>query len=288
MTNRREALSYIATGTLFGGIIGYYTGAQELLGIQSEEVVRVPDREQPTETPSDPPTETPPPVTETPSPPPTETPSQPDVSATAYYTFEGTGERLIDRSENNHNGQLNNAQRISGSTGKGLAFDRDRATYATLGSPSELTPGSGSFTISLRFQTTNTIGAGNQNKQRLLAIRDGSNERVVITIKGEEPRVTASLSEGGYSPDAVGADSNAMHADGEWHHIVLQRDMADRQIRLYVDGNQVDRAEVTQVTINPGAPVYLGAQPEYPNPRYYTGKIDEVGIFRQALTPSEL
>lgn len=68
MTNRREALSYIATGTMFGGIIGYYAGAQELLGIQSEEVVREPDSEQPTETPSDPPTEASP----------TETPSQPD------------------------------------------------------------------------------------------------------------------------------------------------------------------------------------------------------------------
>lgn len=36
MSDRREALSYIGAGAI-GGMIGYYTGAQELLGIQSSE-----------------------------------------------------------------------------------------------------------------------------------------------------------------------------------------------------------------------------------------------------------
>lgn len=40
MVTRREALSYISAGTMFGGIAGYYVGAQELLGIQSDTVVR--------------------------------------------------------------------------------------------------------------------------------------------------------------------------------------------------------------------------------------------------------
>lgn len=291
MASRREVLSYISAGTMFGGIVGYYIGAQEILGIQSEEVVRVRDSEQSTGTPSsDPTSETPSePTPETTSDTTTETPSQPtEGSATAYYSFEGSGSKLIDRSDNNHTGKLNNAQRVSGHTGKGLAFDRSQGTHSILGSSGELTPGSDSFTISLRFQTTNTTGAGNQNKQRLLAIRGGTNERVVLTIKGDEPRATASLSEGGYNPDSVKAESSAMHADGKWHHIVLSRDVEERQIRFYVDGNQVDQTEVTQVTINPDAPVYLGGQPEYANPRYYTGKIDEVGLYSQALTPDEL
>lgn len=48
MTSRREFMNYIGTGAI-GGMIGYYAGAQELLGIQSEEVVRPSTEDTPTE-----------------------------------------------------------------------------------------------------------------------------------------------------------------------------------------------------------------------------------------------
>lgn len=278
MALRREIMSYLGAGAI-GGIVGYYTGAQELLGIQSQETVRpVPQEEQPPEN-QDQPTE------EEQS---TTPPQSVGGDAAAYYTFEGSGTELIDRSENSHTGRLNNAQRVSGRTGDGLSFELSQQTYSVLGSPGELTPGSDSFTVSLHFQTTNTRTGGGSNKQRVLAIRGSTNERVVFTLLGEEPRAAASLSEGGYDPDDLRQDSNAMIADGEWHHLVLQRDMDDRQIRFYVDDEKVDQTEVTQVNIDPDAPVYLGGQPEYPNPRHYTGKIDRVGIYSQALTPAEL
>lgn len=68
MALRREIISYLGTGAI-GGIIGYYTGAQHLLGIQSEEVVTVSDSEEPTaESMEEPPENT---LTET------QTPTQP-------------------------------------------------------------------------------------------------------------------------------------------------------------------------------------------------------------------
>lgn len=50
MALRREIMNYLGTGAI-GGIVGYYVGAQGLLGIQSEEVVRRPpeDEDQPPE-----------------------------------------------------------------------------------------------------------------------------------------------------------------------------------------------------------------------------------------------
>ncbi|MFC7058915.1 hypothetical protein [Halovenus salina] len=48
MTDRRDFIGYIGTGAI-GGIVGYYVGAQELLGIQSEEVVRSSSDDTPTE-----------------------------------------------------------------------------------------------------------------------------------------------------------------------------------------------------------------------------------------------
>jgi hypothetical protein len=53
MADRRDFMGYIGTGAI-GGIAGYYVGARELLGIQSEEVVRpstedTPSKNTPTE-----------------------------------------------------------------------------------------------------------------------------------------------------------------------------------------------------------------------------------------------
>jgi hypothetical protein len=79
MTDRRDFMGYIGTSAI-GSMVGYYVGAQELLGIQSE-----------TETPP-PETETPPPETETP-PPETETPP-PETASDSFedaFTTRETG-----------------------------------------------------------------------------------------------------------------------------------------------------------------------------------------------------
>jgi hypothetical protein len=53
MAERRDFMRYIGTGAI-GSIVGYYIGAQELLGIQSEEVVRRSTENTPTgDTPAD-------------------------------------------------------------------------------------------------------------------------------------------------------------------------------------------------------------------------------------------
>jgi hypothetical protein len=72
MPSRREVLNYIGTGAI-GGMVGYYVGARELLGIQSDRVVRVYDSGQPTEQPAQQPTEQP---TQQPTEQPTEQPTQ--------------------------------------------------------------------------------------------------------------------------------------------------------------------------------------------------------------------
>lgn len=68
MSTRREVMNYIGTAAI-GSIVGYYVGAQELLGIQSEEVVRNPEPEETTERSVEDPTEGP---TEEPTEEPTE------------------------------------------------------------------------------------------------------------------------------------------------------------------------------------------------------------------------
>lgn len=48
MSNRRKFINYVGTGAI-GGILGYYVGAQELLGIQSDDAETIPNTTEPTD-----------------------------------------------------------------------------------------------------------------------------------------------------------------------------------------------------------------------------------------------
>ena len=81
---------------------------------------------------------------------------------------------------------------------------------------------------------------------------------------------------------------------GEWHHIVGTYDGA--QLQLYVDGVAVGNPRLHTGTILPmprGGFLAIGSEDgrrtNNPNePRYFHGDIDEVAIYRRALTPLEV
>jgi len=81
---------------------------------------------------------------------------------------------------------------------------------------------------------------------------------------------------------------------GDWHHVVGTYD--GTQLQLYVDGVAVGSPRPHTGTILPmpkGGFVAIGSEDgrrtNDPNePRYFKGSIDEVGIYRRALTPDEV
>jgi concanavalin A-like lectin/glucanase superfamily protein len=81
---------------------------------------------------------------------------------------------------------------------------------------------------------------------------------------------------------------------GEWHHIVGTYD--GTQLQLYVDGVAAGNPRLHTGTILPmpkGGFLAIGSEDgrrtNNPNePRYFHGDIDEVAIYRRALTPQEV
>ncbi|MBP1903384.1 surface glycoprotein (TIGR04207 family), partial [Halorubrum trapanicum] len=206
-----------------------------------------------------------------------------DVSPTAAYDFEGTGSTVVDRTGNGYTGELNGANRVPGRNGTVLSFDR--SSYAQLGSADTLDPRNGSYSVSLWFKTDSVSGPNSV----LFAKRGDDNERVKIALHNNgsgEGNVGVNFKD---DPglDNDGIRSSETYTDGTWHRVLVVRDAGTDSIELYVDGELIGTTTDTQGDINPTGPAYLGAQPEYPNDRYYTGQLDDVRVSKLSLDPGE-
>jgi Concanavalin A-like lectin/glucanases superfamily/Domain of unknown function (DUF1929)/Bacterial Ig domain/Glyoxal oxidase N-terminus len=71
---------------------------------------------------------------------------------------------------------------------------------------------------------------------------------------------------------------------GTWSHLALTYDGA--QLRLYLNGNQVASAARTGPITPSTTPLWMGGNSPYGE--YFNGRIDEVRIYKTALTPSEI
>ena len=78
--------------------------------------------------------------------------------------------------------------------------------------------------------------------------------------------------------------------DGNWHHIAAVRDFAGKTLTLYVDGQEVQKAEgVTTGALNQSATelMFIGGDDESGN-RTFAGAIDELVITPKALSAAEV
>ena len=255
MALRREIIGYLGTGAI-GSIVGYYVGAQKLLGIQSE------SQELTEESPEDTPTD------ESPE----DTPTDMDLPPlAARYTFEGSGSTTEDMTGNGYDGELQTSSRDSGYDGQSLQFKKRE--YATFGDADELNPRDGPIAVEYRFKSTS-----DDNKNELVTKRGENNifmrtllreGRVVFMLKDTLSATTAK--------SAVGTEET--YNDGEWHHVIAFRDAENEQLRLWIDGTEHTDAD-KEGDINPSGPWFAGGQPQYPNPRYSEGMIDNLRIYK--------
>jgi len=200
----------------------------------------------------------------------------------ASYDFEGSGSTVIDGSGNEHSGTLVRASRISGRDGTVLQFEKTNDEYAELGTADSLDPGSGSYTVSLWFKSSSTT-----NKHEVLfAKRGNNNERFRITTR-DQGQINFGLKDDP-GAGATRIVTSETYTDATWHHVVAVRDTDQDNLELYVDDELVGSVTDAEDDVDPTGPAFLGGQPEYPNPRYYTGQIDDVKIYEAALTPKEI
>jgi len=123
-------------------------------------------------------------------------------------------------------------------------------------------------------------------------IKGGSPGQVVISqIGGEdwlladaEGKLMTTLRLGSYTPILA---SGSVIIDGDWHYIGVVWDRSHRH--LYVDGTDVaeDATDILYLSPSNGH-LYIGADKNLEAGTFFSGLIDDVRIYREALTAEEI
>ncbi len=198
---------------------------------------------------------------------------------------ETSGWVAADSSGRDHPGTLENMNPADawqgGRCGRGLAFDGidDRVTVAD----DDDFDGTVQLTVALWCRPTVLDGTErglvakrvDASQQNAWAILVGADDRLRVDIDGAGDRFAAS----------------APLVAGTWRHVAVvfdgTRPPADR-VRVYLDGVLDTTAAESSASIpNTSAPVTLGALPGAPG-GHFAGVLDEVRIYRRALTVSEI
>lgn len=179
---------------------------------------------------------------------------------------------------------LGGARTIGGRFGRALSFDGAddavRLPYRGF-----LPLGTHDFTCSLWFRQDAATG-----EQPLLWMGGVGSKSPQVAVEGDpgHDRITARVTAvDGPAPAATAqAVTHSGYHDGNWHHLALRR--TGGRLLLTVDGRETTVVPDVPGSVSRGSVfgVHLGQRPD--GRAQFTGALDEVRVYRRALTDAEL
>ena len=203
-------------------------------------------------------------------------PPPPSATMVAAYSFdEGSGTTVADASGNGNGGALQGASWTSaGKFGSALSFNGTSARVRVEDS------------ASLDLTSAVTLEAW------VFPAASQSGWRAVVQKEVDSYLLHASSGAGGLRPAAgvtVGGAVPTVFAPsalpvGAWSHLAMTFDGA--QVRVFVNGVQVASLPQTGSIGPSGSPLWIGGNSPYGE--YFNGRIDEVRVYRAALSQAEI
>lgn len=179
---------------------------------------------------------------------------------------------------------LGGASSTTGRFGKALAFDgKDDAVRLPF--RNSLPLGTHDFTCSLWFRYDAKTG-----EQPLLWMGGVGTRSPQVAVAGDprNNRITARITavDGALPAASAQAATSAAYNDGAWHHLALRR--TGGRLLLTVDGTETTVVPDVPGSVSRGSVfgVHLGQKPD--SRAQFTGALDEVRVYRRALTDAEL
>jgi hypothetical protein len=161
-----------------------------------------------------------------------------------------------------------------GKFGQGVDLDYARQQYVEAGGPeSDFDMGGGEVTMSLWFR----VDAWDVSWQCLVAKGEGSNYRLARSGTTDNIQYAGGVGE----PTLAAPGVN----DGQIHHVVALTRLGT-QTELWIDGTLHETGGVPNIANN-NMPLLIGENPDARG-RYWNGLIDDVAIWRRALSPEEI
>src|SRR6188472_1929439 len=193
----------------------------------------------------------------------------------AYAFDEGAGTSVADLSGNGNAGVLDGASwTTAGKFGGALSFNGSSARVRVPDS------------ASLDLTTQATLEAW------VYPAATQSGWRAVVQKEPDSYLLSASTHVGALRPGAgvtVGGSVPTIFAPsalpvGVWSHLAMTYD--GTQLRMFVNGTQVSSAPLTGPISPTTSPLWIGGNSPYGE--YFSGRIDEVRVYRSALTQAEI
>lgn len=91
-----------------------------------------------------------------------------------------------------------------------------------------------------------------------------------------------------YQSVALEADDVALATPGRWHHMVAVWDADAQEMRGYLNGELVRSLAATFSPAATANRFYLGRRSDLLTDSYFTGRMDEVAVYRRVLTAAEI
>jgi len=171
-----------------------------------------------------------------------------------------------------------------GEAGKALQLNGAITSYLITPNPSNqlLDAGNGSFSISLWFKT-NASGIRTLVNKRQMS---GTTNLQGYSLFLDNGKVKFHLADTNQVNTLV--NCTTAFNDAEWHHVVAIRDVSAGKVYIYVDNALEYMAnDNTLASLTANADLYLGRWINY-NTYCFSGVLDDVGIWKRALTISEV
>jgi len=194
---------------------------------------------------------------------------------------EGKGDVAVDSSEHKRDGQrMDQAKWEKGKFGNALDFSASQASRVDVPDEPALALITFSITAWVKIGKTGAWGGGDQLLVGKVNQANRSIRSYALFVDKDtfSPHFSAN---GGKDYSSAGTKTGI--GDERWHHVAATYDK--KFIRAYQDGEQVAEAASSATPDTNDSPLVIGGIPQWPS---VVGLIDEVGLFNQALTPSEI
>jgi hypothetical protein len=200
-------------------------------------------------------------------------------SPVLYYRLDETlGTSAADSSTHGHAGTYSSAATLNqaGATSDGDAAISGSGTMVTYKSGSGLPTGSSARSVELWYKTSTS-----QSNTVLVAwgAQSSTNLFAVMLYNSTTLKVTSWTGDYQF---ALPAGRNAF--DGQWHHVVAS--WTGSNVTMYFDGTALGSKSATFNTVLNSAGMDIGSSTG--GSYKYTGSIDEVAIYSQALTAAQV
>jgi len=204
----------------------------------------------------------------------------PDIfagSLVAYWSFdEGSGDKLIDHSGTGNDGKINGKPKwVASNFGKAMEFD---------GSVYVLVPNNDSYNFTKDASFTIALWINYELKGDwsgpLQKFNGGYPFKIEIDPSNQ---LYFAIYDGANNPRA-----DIGNISGEWHQCCFVRDVKNKKVIAYLDGElKQGNADTTNAEIANAADLYIGAR-KPGNTITYKGMLDEIAMYNRALTDDEI